>query len=133
MIFSYQNTFIPLLPLIGMGWKDNFKEGKELILATSSKDGKPNANIVISLGFLKNKLLVADCQMFTTIKNLKENKKIAVIGGYYKIRGFVEIYSEGKCFDLCKKKTRGYKVRHAILITIKEVIDLGKCKRIICY
>jgi len=116
-----------------MGWKDSFKEGKELVLATSSKEGKPNANIVISLGFLKGKLLVADCQMFTTIKNLKENKKIAVVGGYYKIRGSVEILSEGKCFDLCQKKTENYQVKHAILITIKEVIDLHKCKRIICY
>ena len=32
-----------------MNWKDNFKEGKEIILATSSKIGIPNANIVVSL------------------------------------------------------------------------------------
>jgi hypothetical protein len=115
-----------------MGWKGSFKEGSELVLATSSKDGKPNANIVVSLGFLKDKLLVADCQMFTTIKNLKENKRIAVVGKYYKIRGSVEIFSAGKCFDLCQKKTEDRKVNHAILITIKEIIDLDKCKRIFC-
>ena len=54
-----------------MNWKENFKEGKELILATSSKDNLPNANIVISLGFIGDKLLIADCQMKTTIQNLK--------------------------------------------------------------
>ena len=115
-----------------MGWKDNFKEGNELVLATSSKDGKPNANIVTSLGFFKNELLIADCRMFTTIKNLKENNRIAVVGEYYKLRGSVEIFSAGKCFDLCQKKAKKHKVKHAILITIKEVIDLHKCKRIIC-
>ncbi|MFH1474005.1 MAG: hypothetical protein ABIE55_03885 [Candidatus Aenigmatarchaeota archaeon] len=44
-----------------MHWKENFKEGKEIILSTCSNSGEPNANIVISLGFADEKLLVADC------------------------------------------------------------------------
>ena len=43
-----------------MAWKDLFKKGQELVLATSSNDGFPNANIVISLGFIDDRLLVAD-------------------------------------------------------------------------
>jgi len=109
-----------------MTWKSNFEKGKEVVLATSSKDNIPNANIVISLGFVDDKLLVADCQMSNTIKNLKENQNICVVGGYFRIKGNVEIYSSGKYFDLCVKDNSDYKVNNAILITIKEVFDLDK-------
>jgi len=111
-----------------MNWKNNFKEGKEVILATCSKNNVPNANIVISLGFIEDKLLVADCQMNNTIKNLKENSRICVIGGYFRVKGNIEIFSSGKYFDLCVKKSEGYSVKNAILINIKEVYDLNKNK-----
>jgi predicted pyridoxine 5'-phosphate oxidase superfamily flavin-nucleotide-binding protein len=113
-----------------MVWKDNFKEGKEVVLATSSKKGYPNGNIVISLGFADEKLLVADCQMETTIKNLKENRKICVIGGHFKIKGKVEIFDSGKHFDTCVKKSEGYDVKNAILVDVEEVYDLDKAKKI---
>ena len=117
-----------------MTWKKFFKEGKELVLATCSKDANPNANIVISLGFKDDKLLIADCQMATTIKNLNENKKIVVIGGYYRIRGSVEIFTSGKYFDICTKilsaQDKSLKMKNAILVTVKEVFDLGKIKKI---
>jgi len=109
-----------------MNWKSNFKKGKKIILATSSKNGVPNANIVISLDFVGDKLLVADCQMKKTIKNLKENNHICVIGGYFRIKGKVNIFSSGKYFDICIKNSAGYKVKNAILITIIEVLDLDK-------
>ena len=111
-----------------MNWKNHFKEGKEIILATSSKNGVPNANIVISLGFVDDKLLVANCQMKTTIKNLKENQDICIVGGYFRIKGKVEIFSSGKYFDMCVQKSKGYSVKDAILITIDEVFDLDKVK-----
>jgi predicted pyridoxine 5'-phosphate oxidase superfamily flavin-nucleotide-binding protein len=112
-------------------WKDNFEKGKEIVLATSSKEGIPNANIVISLGFVDDKLLVADCQMHTTIKNLKENPNVCVIGGYFKLKGTAEIFSSGKYFDLCVKENKDYKVKNAILISVKEVFDLDKVKKIL--
>lgn len=111
-----------------MDWKDNFKEGKKLILSTCSKEGIPNANIVISLRFIDNKLLVADCQMKTTIKNLKENPQICVIGGYYRLKSGVEIFSSGKYFDRCAQKNKEHKVKNAILIKIEEVFDLDKVR-----
>lgn len=109
-----------------MDWKPNFKKGKEIVLATSSKESIPNANIVISLGFVDDKLLVADCQMNNTVKNLKENENICVVGGYFRIKGTVKIFSSGKYFDLCVKDNSDYKVNNAILITINEVFDLDK-------
>jgi hypothetical protein len=113
-----------------MNWKNNFKEGKEIILATSSKKNIPNANIVISLGFIDNKLLIANCQMKSTIKNLKENGFVCVIGGYFRIKGKANIFSSGKYFDMSVKKSKGYSVRNAILITITEVFNLDKTKKI---
>ena len=109
-----------------MGWKEDFKEGKELVLATCSKSGNPNANIVVSLGFADDKLLIADCQMETTIRNLKENGRIVVVGGYYRASGTVEISASGKYFDICVEKSRGYKVNNAILVNIERVFDLDK-------
>ena len=109
-----------------MDWKENFKEGKELVLATCSKSGNPNANIVVSLGFVDDKLLIADCQMEKTIKNLKENRKIVVVGGYYRASGAVEIFASGKYFDICVEKSKGYKVNNAILVNIEKVFDLDK-------
>lgn len=113
-----------------MNWKNNFKEGQEIILATASKKGAPNASIVISLGFVDNKLLIANCQMSTTVKNLIENKKVCIIGGYYRIKGKVQIFSSGKYFDKCVEKNKGYLVKNAILISIAEVFDLDKVKLI---
>lgn len=113
-----------------MNYKNNFKKGKEIILATSSKEGIPNANIVTSLGFVDNKLLVANCQMDTTNKNLKNNPKVCIIGGYFRIKGKVELYSSGKYFDICfnVSKNDGYSVENAILISVDEVFDLDKVK-----
>lgn len=113
-----------------MDWKDNFKEGKEIVLATSSKQCIPNANIVVSLGFVGNKLLVANCQMNNTDKNLKENPNISVIGGYFRIKGRVEIFSSGNFFDICIERSGGYEVKSAILINISEIFDLDKGERI---
>ena len=113
-----------------MAWKKFFKEGKELVLATCSKNANPNANIVISLGFVDGKLLIADCQMKTTIKNLKQTKKICIVSGYFRLKGSVKIFSSGKYFDLCVKKNKEYSVKNAILVTVKEVFDLNKTKKI---
>lgn len=112
-------------------WKKNFEDGKELILATCSNDCDPNANIVISLGFVGSKLLIADCQMTTTIKNLKQNKRICIVGGHYKIKGDVKIFDSGKYFQICVKKNKEYAVKNAILVEIKEVFDLDKIKKIL--
>lgn len=118
-----------------MNWKDNFEEGKELILATSSKDSKPNANICISLGFSENKLLIADCQMNTTIKNIRENQRVCIISGYFRIKGSAELFSSGEHFNTCSKilatQDNSLKMKTALVINIEEVFDLDKGKDVI--
>jgi len=107
-----------------MNWKKKFSQGKELIFSTASKDGKPNSIIVISMGFMNDKLMVNNCQMNSTIKNLQENNHVCVIGGYIRLRGFAsihrddDIHSEG-----CRRET-DYEVKDTILIDVTEVVDL---------
>ena len=112
-------------------WSQAFEKGQELVLVTSSVDAQPNANIVISLGFVEGKILVADSQMKTTIKNLQANKKVCLINKYYRLQGTVEIFDQGKYFNLCSAADKKHPVKHAILITPKEIFDLNKLKKII--
>jgi hypothetical protein len=114
-----------------INWKDNFKEGKELVLSTCSADGTPHANIVVSLGFADNKILVADCQMKTTFENMSRTKKACLIGSHIRIKGAVQIFSSEKYFDACVKKSKGYAVNHAILVCVDDVFDLDNVKRIV--
>lgn len=114
-----------------MQWKDKFKEDSELILATSSKKGEPNAIIAVSLGFIDDKLIFADCHMNNTIKNLKENPLISVVGGYYRVNGKVELFQKGKYFDYCLRKSEGYTVKNAVVVTITSVFELDKMEKIL--
>jgi hypothetical protein len=113
-----------------MNWKSAFAEGKELVVSTCSRRAAPNANIVISLGFIDGKLLVADCQMRTTIRNLKENSKVCVISKHYRIKGVSKVFSKGKYFDICRKKAKPYETKHAVLIIPRDIFDLDKVKKI---
>lgn len=117
-----------------MDWKENFDKNQELILSTSSNN-EPHLNVVISLGFVDGKLLVADCQMDTTLKNLKFNNKICVYAKkrnyHIRLKGKVEIFDSGNYFDLCKEICDNLKPRNAILISIEEVFDLDKVKKVL--
>jgi predicted pyridoxine 5'-phosphate oxidase superfamily flavin-nucleotide-binding protein len=118
-----------------MSWKNVFKKGQELVLSTCSSDCEPNANIVISLGFHDDKLLIADAQMKTTIENLLENNKICVFAKsnnlYYRIRGTVEVFNSGKYYDICLTADEKYPAKNAILVSVKEIFDLDKLEQII--
>ena len=118
-----------------MSWKNVFGKGQELVLATCSKNCKPHANLVISLGFIKGKLLIADCQMKSTLENLKNTKLVCIIAKkkseYYRLKGGVKIYSSGKYFDLCNKISKDYPAKNAILVDIKEIFDLDKIRQVL--
>ena len=120
-----------------MAWKDALQQGQEIVIATSSKDGKPHAIIVISLGLVDGKLLIGACQMKTSQKNIKENNKVSIVakrdGEYYRVDGLAEIHSSGKYFDIALEKSKDNPPlpKHAITIDIKEVFDLDKGKKIL--
>lgn len=110
-------------------WKKSFQEDKELILISTGNDNIPHGNIVMSIVFLDNKILIADCQMKKTIRNLQENNCCCIISDYIRIKGNVEIFDSWKYFELCVKRN-SYPVKNAILINITEVFNLDKVEKI---
>jgi hypothetical protein len=64
--------------------------------------------------------------MNNTIKSLEANQNICIIGGYFRVKGSVEIFDSGKYFDICTDNNPDYKVNNAILISINEAFDLDK-------
>ena len=117
-----------------MNWKKAFKKGNLIVLATIDEKNKPHANIIASLGFVDGKILVANSQMQTTIKNLQKSKAACLISMndnlYIRAKGKVEIFDSGKYFEICLKADKEYPPRHAILIKPTEVFDLDKVKPI---
>jgi len=118
-----------------MAWKDTLALGNELVLVTSSKKGKPNANVVISKGFVDGKLLINNCQMSHTIRNIKANPAVCIVarkdGEYYRITGKAKSYASGKYFVEAQKREKVYPVKSAIIIRIEKVFDLDKAKQLL--
>jgi len=117
-----------------MTWKNALAQGQELVFVTSSTTGKPHANVVISMGFVDGKLLIADCEMVRSAKNAKADPNVCVVTtkkGYYRMKGRASLYTSGKYFETAVKRTGPkYKVKHAIVIGIREVFDLNEMKKV---
>lgn len=112
-------------------WKNVLKQGQKIVLTTIDKDGKPNAIVVVSLGLVDGKLLIANCQMKSTFYNIQNNPNICIVSTgkkeYYRIKGVAFVFSNGKFFDAAVKKSSPKPpVKAAIVIDIKEVFDLDK-------
>ncbi len=116
-----------------MTWKTCLRKGSEIILATCS-DNKPRAIVVMSLGLENGKLLIGACQMKMTLKNIRNNGRVSVVAThgkeYYRIGGKAAIHSSGKYFDAAVKRSMPPLPKQAIAITIKEVFNLDKTKKV---
>jgi uncharacterized pyridoxamine 5'-phosphate oxidase family protein len=115
-------------------WKKALAERQKIVLATSSKNNKPHAIIVISLGIIDEKILVGACLMKTTLKNIQENNHVSIVAEnskkYFRIEGKVEIFTSGKYFDLAHERSNPPMPKSSILIKINEVYDLNKNRKI---
>lgn len=113
-----------------MSWKQTIDERKEIVLATASIDGNPNAIVVISMGMMDSKLLIGACVMNKTLDNIKANNRVVVVakenGEYYRIKGTASIQTEGGYFDHIYKKSNPPMPKAVIVIDIVEVFDLDK-------
>jgi len=118
-----------------MVWKDALKERQNIVLATSSKGGNPRAIVVVSLGFVDDKLLIGACLMKKSLENIKENNKVSIVvikeNEYYRVDGVATIYSSGRYLDIAIERSNPPLPKAAILIDIKEVFDLDKIKKIL--
>jgi hypothetical protein len=117
-----------------MSWKEIFKEGVELVLATYSEESGPHAIVVASQGFVEGKLLLSACQMRTTLANLKNDNRVAIVamnsGKYLRLKGLVELDGSGKYFEIAKERNTGPEVKYAIVIEAKEIFDLDKVEMV---
>ena len=117
-----------------MDWKDVFREKNEVVLSTYSKESGPHAIVAISQGFTDDdKLLLNACQTNTSVRNIKIDRRISVVGltgGYFRIKGVAELYDSGRYFKISEERNKGPKVKYSIVITVTEVFDLDKVKKI---
>ena len=113
-----------------MNWKEIFKEGVELVLATYSEESGPHAIVVASQGFVDGKLLINACQTRTTLANLEKNNRVAVVamnsGKYLRLKGAAELHKSGKYFEIAKERNTGPEVKCAIVIEAQEIFDLDE-------
>jgi len=102
------------------------------IIATASKDGKPNVSAKGSFRVLDdNHVVFADINSPRTIANLRENPYVSVLVMQLKtlkgcrIWGKGEIISSGPLFDQMNKEftEKGLKVNHVVKITVEKVQD----------
>jgi predicted pyridoxine 5'-phosphate oxidase superfamily flavin-nucleotide-binding protein len=118
-----------------MEWKDALKERQNIVLATSSKEGSPRAIVVVSLGFVDDRLLIGACPMGKSLENIRENNKVSIAtfenNAYYRIDGIATIYAEGKYLETAVRKSNPPLPKGAIVVDIKEVFDLDKREKIL--
>ena len=100
------------------------------IIATASKDGKPNASAKGSFRVLDdNHVIFADINSPRTIANLRENPYVSILVVHprtlkgCRIWGNGEILNSGPLFDQMNKEfvEKGLKVNHVVKITVDKV------------
>lgn len=112
--------------------KETIAEIRPGIIATASKDGKPNVSAKGSFRVLDDDHVVfADISSPRTIANLKENPQVSVLVIHPKsmkgcrIWGKGEIIDSGELFDQMSKEFAelNLKVNHVVKITVEETQD----------
>jgi len=83
--------------------KESLKNTKIAYLATAAKDGTPNVVPIAALKFLDDEtLLISDQYFGKTLKNLRENPKIALAWwgdkGGFQIKADITIHTDGEIF-----------------------------------
>lgn len=102
-----------------------------IVLATSSSTAEPRAIIVEANKAEKDKIIITDNQMGTTMNNLLTNKNVFVLAyeedySYgLKISGNVEYYINGEYFDFVKslEANKDYSPKGVVVVSVKEVVE----------
>ena len=112
--------------------KETIAEIRPGIIATASKDGKPNVSAKGSFRVLDDDHVVfADISSPRTIANLKENPRVSILVVHPKsmkgcrIWGKGEIIDSGELFDQMSKEFAelNLKVNHVVKITVEATQD----------
>ncbi len=107
-------------------------EENALALATTDGKGDPHC---IAVGDVKvvseNQILIGDNYMNRTIKNIRQNKNVALVVWNknweenfdgYKIKGSAKHFTQGKWHEMVKKIHRGYPAKGAIVVKVNKII-----------
>ncbi|MFA5746383.1 MAG: pyridoxamine 5'-phosphate oxidase family protein [archaeon] len=109
-------------------------ENNDLAVATVDKQNKPNVVFVCCAKVIsKNQIILTDNYMKKTKENILINKNISIavsdtkLEKGYQLKGTVEYHSTGKWLKFVKdlKENKGFPAKGALVITIKEVIELA--------
>lgn len=112
--------------------KETIAEIRPAIIATASKDGKPNVSAKGSFRVLDDDhVIFADISSPRTIANLKENPQVSILVVHPKsmrgcrIWGKGEVLDSGELFDEMSKEfaDRNLKVNHVVKVTVEETQD----------
>jgi len=112
--------------------KETIAEIRPGIIATASKDGKPNVSAKGSFRVLDDDHVVfADISSPRTIANLRENPNVSILVVHPKsmrgcrIWGKGEILDSGELFEQMSKEFAelNLKVNHVVKITVEETQD----------
>ena len=112
--------------------KETIAEIRPGIIATASKDGKPNVSAKGSFRVLDDDhVIFADISSPRTIANLRENPQVSILVVHPKsmrgcrIWGKGEILDSGELFDQMSKEFAelNLKVNHVVKITVEETQD----------
>lgn len=112
--------------------KETIAEIRPGIIATASKDGKPNVSAKGSFRVLDDDHVVfADISSPRTIANLRENPQVSILVVHPKsmkgcrIWGRGEIIDSGQLFDQMNKEfaALNLKVNHVVKVTVEQAQD----------
>ena len=118
--------------------RDIFEKSDPYIVASTSKEGKPNG---VPVGLVKivsdDEILVGDVLMKKTLQNIAENPVVAVtawdIGVHYgyQLKGTARVETSGDLFDkaveMLKSRTGDLKlkVKSAVIVKAEEAYYIG--------
>ena len=112
--------------------KETIAEIRPGIIATASKNGKPNISAKGSLRVLDDDHVVfADMSSPRTVANLRENPQVSILVLHPKsmrgcrIWGKGEVLDSGELFDKFSEEyaARNIKVNHVVKVTVEEAQD----------
>ncbi len=112
--------------------------GKQLaVIATASKEGIPNVGPKGSIHVVDDETLgYSESTGEKTLRNLKENPKVAILvvdrenRDGYQIKGTAELLTSGKFFEKVAKRQQEKKrslLKYAVKINIEEIYSVRSC------
>jgi predicted pyridoxine 5'-phosphate oxidase superfamily flavin-nucleotide-binding protein len=121
--------------------KDIVEKSKPFIVATATKEGKPNG---VPVGLIKvvsdDEIMAVNVMMNKTVKNIAENPLVAVTAWNldvhygYQFKGKARVETSGKLFDMAVELVNSRPgdlkrtAKAAIIIKVEEVYYIGRDK-----